>query len=232
MNSVDFSKKIIVAIDETSMSKISKIIDTTASFIDIYKIGSITFTAYGPDIIKEFTKMGKKVFLDLKFFDIPNTVSKAVKQAVSYGVKMLTLHTLGGYEMLRAAVEANNGEAILLGVTILTSIDQTQLERVGIHTSITDMVGSLASLALSAGVDGLVASGHELEYLRDRVGDKAIIVVPGIRLPGKTSADDQKRIVSPKKAFDAGADYIVIGRPVTESDNPEAVIREIMETLI
>ncbi len=227
----EYSKRIIVAIDDVSKDKMNGIIDATAPFIEMYKIGSIAFTAFGPKIIDEIKSRHKEVFLDLKFFDIPNTVSKAVKQAVAYGVKMLTLHTLGGYEMLKAAVESNEGRATLLGVTLLTSLNASQLNRIGIDNDIEGMVQRLALLAMDAGIDGLVASGQELERLRHICGNQPVIVVPGIRLENEASNDDQKRIVSPKKAFDSGADYIVIGRPVTESNKPEDTIKKIIKTL-
>ncbi len=227
----EYSKRIIVAIDDISKDKINRIIDATAPFIEIYKIGSITFTAFGPKIIDEIKGRGKEVFLDLKFFDIPNTVSKAVKQAASYGVKMLTLHALGGYEMLKAAFESNEGRATLLGVTLLTSLDASHLNRIGIDTDTEGMVQRLALLAIEAGLDGLVASGHELERLRHICGNKPVIVVPGIRLEDEASNDDQKRVVSPRSAFDSGADYIVIGRPITESNEPADTIKKIIKTL-
>ncbi|MGC8580356.1 MAG: orotidine-5'-phosphate decarboxylase [bacterium] len=231
MDSVEISKKIIVAIDDTSRERINNIVELTAPFVSIYKIGSITFTAYGPSILEELKQKGKDVFLDLKYFDIPNTVSKAVMEAVKYGVKMLTLHTLGGEEMLKSAVEASAGRTILLGVTLLTSMDQSQLNKFGINASVSDMVEKLALLAVNAGVDGLVASGYEVGRLRNVLGNKPIIVVPGIRLKDKVAGDDQKRIVSPKEAFDAGANYIVMGRPITESKNPGDVLRQIINAL-
>ncbi|MGB9736350.1 MAG: orotidine-5'-phosphate decarboxylase [bacterium] len=231
MDSVEISKKIIVAIDDTSRERINNIVELTAPFVSIYKIGSITFTAHGPSILEELKQKGKDVFLDLKYFDIPNTVSKAVMEAVKYGVKMLTLHTLGGEEMLKSAVEASAGRTILLGVTLLTSMDQSQLNKFGINASVSDMVEKLALLAVNAGVDGLVASGYEVGRLRNVLGNKPIIVVPGIRLKDKVAGDDQKRIVSPKEAFDAGANYIVMGRPITESKNPGDVLRQIINAL-
>ena len=226
-----YSRRIILAIDEVSKDKVNRIIDATSPFIEIYKIGSIAFTVFGPSIIDEIINRGKEVFLDLKYFDIPNTVSKAVQQAVSYGVKMLTLHTLGGYDMLKAAVEANKGRATLLGVTLLTSLDAAQIGRIGIERDVPDMVGRLAVLARDAGIDGLVASGHELEQLRNTLGDKPVIVVPGIRIQNGEPAGDQKRVVSPKRAFESGADYIVIGRPVTESADPAGTVQKILDTL-
>ena len=227
----DNSRRIILAIDDVKKDAIDRIIDATSPFLDIYKIGSITFTAFGPSIINEIMNRGKEVFLDLKYFDIPNTVSKAVRQAVSYGVKMLTLHTLGGFDMLKAAADANNGRAALLGVTLLTSLDASQIERIGIVHDVPSMVKRLAVLAGDAGIDGLVASGHELELLRKTVGDKPVIVVPGIRIENGTPAGDQKRVVSPKQAFESGADYIVVGRPVTESADPADAVQKIIETL-
>ncbi len=227
----EYSKRIIIALDDVSKDKINRVIDATAPFIEIYKIGSIAFTVFGPRIIDEIKNRDKEVFLDLKYFDIPNTVSRAVQQAVSYGVKMLTLHTLGGYEMLKAAVAANEGRAALLGVTLLTSFDAVQLKRIGIDSDIQGMVKRLALLAMDAGIDGLVASGHELEQLRNILGDKPVIVVPGIRPDDGAPAGDQKRVVSPKRAFDSGADYIVIGRPVTESNEPADTVQKIIKTL-
>ena len=227
----EYSRRIILAIDEVSKDSVDRIIDATSPFIEIYKIGSIAFTMFGPSIIDEIINRGKEVFLDLKYFDIPNTVSKAVQQAVSYGVKMLTLHTLGGYDMLKAAAEANKGKATLLGVTLLTSLDAAQIGRIGIDHDVPDMVGRLAVLARDAGIDGLVASGHELEELRNILGDKPVIVVPGIRIQNGIPAGDQKRVVSPKRAFESGADYIVIGRPVTESADPADAIQKILDTL-
>lgn len=226
-------ERIIVAIDDTSIDKIRWIVKTTSPFIKNYKIGSIAFTAFGPKLIEEIKSLDKGVFLDLKFFDIPNTVYKAVKQAVSLDVKMLTLHALGGYEMLRKAVEAAEGKTILLGVTLLTSMDKQQLAGIGLHGEIQESVNRLASNAVKAGIHGLVASGHEAAGLRKMFGDTITIVVPGVRLADRqASLDDQKRIVSPKLAFEAGADYIVIGRPVTESDDPAGVIGRILDTLI
>lgn len=231
MDSIEKSKRIIVAIDDTSKEKINSILDATSQFISIYKIGNIVFTAYGPSILEEFKKRGKDIFLDLKYFDIPNTVYKAVLQAVKHGVKLLTLHTLGGEDMLKAAVQANEGRAILLGVTLLTSMDQTQLNKLHIRSSVSEMVEKLAIIAINAGVDGLVASGYEVNTLRTILGQKPVIVVPGIRLEEKVSGDDQKRIVSPKEAFELGADYIVVGRPITESKDPQSVIKRIIDSI-
>jgi orotidine-5'-phosphate decarboxylase len=224
--------RIIIAIDDTSIDKIRWIIKATSQFIRIYKIGSIAFTAFGPKLVDEILSLDKDVFLDLKFFDIPNTVYKAVRQAVSMGVKMITLHALGGYEMLKKASEAAGGKATLLGVTLLTSMDKQQLEGIGLSGDIRNIVDRLASNAVHAGMNGLVASGQEAAQLRSRFGNTITIVVPGVRLPEQgASADDQKRIVSPKLAFEAGADYIVIGRPVTESNDPAGVISKISGTL-
>lgn len=231
-NKAERSEKIIIAIDETSIDKIKRIIDTTAPFIKIYKIGSVAFTTFGPKLIDDLISRDKAVFLDLKYFDIPNTVYKVIKQAVSYGVKMLTLHALGGYEMLKRACEANDGNAVLLGVTLLTSMDRAQLAGMGINGGIQEIVNKLASTAMAAGINGLVASGHELPQLRNMFGQKPIIVVPGVRLANNNlSNDDQKRVVTPKRAFNSGADYIVIGRPVTQSGDPAGVIQSIIDTL-
>ena len=226
------AERIIVAIDETSIDKINWIVKTTSPFITIYKIGSIAFTSFGPKLIEDLTGRGKEVFLDLKFFDIPNTVYKSVKQAVSYNVKMITLHALGGHEMLKKASDANNGKAILLGVTLLTSMDEKQLRDMGMDDDTQAFVSRLARTAVDAGMNGLVASGRESAKLKKMFGRDITIVVPGVRLPDKSaSRDDQKRVVTPKDAFDAGADYIVVGRPVTESSDPVGAIEAILKNV-
>lgn len=225
-------RRIIVALDDVSKERINRVIEATAPFIGIYKIGSIAFTAFGPKLIEDIKNRDKEVFLDLKYYDIPNTVSKAVEQAASYGVRMMTLHTLGGYEMLQAAAAANRGRSILLGVTVLTSFDNAGLRKIGIEHDTGEMVTRLAMLAHDAGIDGLVASGHEVAHLRQVTGDKTIIVVPGIRFEQGASSDDQKRVMSPQGAFDAGADYLVIGRPVTESGDPAKVLIGINNSLL
>lgn len=228
----ELSRRIIVALDETGAGSIDRIVRATTPFIQLYKVGSIAFTALGPKLIEDLAGKGKEVFLDLKYFDIPNTVYKAVRQAVSCGVKMITLHALGGREMLGRAVEANGGKAILLGVTLLTSMDTRQLREMGLGDDTQAFVGLLAQTAVSAGLNGLVASGQETAKLRNQFGRDITIVVPGVRLPDRSApADDQKRVVTPKVAFDAGADYIVMGRPVTESRDPAAVIEAIIKNV-
>ncbi len=226
------SDKIILAIDDTSIDRIRRLIAATSPFITTYKIGSIAFTALGPGLIQEVRASGKDVFLDLKYLDIPHTVSKAVRQAVSLGVKMITLHTLGGREMMERSVEASDNRAMLLGVTLLTSMDAEQAGAVGLRGDVHEIVGRLAALALGAGLHGLVASGQEGPRLRKEFGSGPVLVVPGVR-PSEygTGSDDQKRVVTPQQAFASGADYIVIGRPVTESSDPARTLAEINEGL-
>ncbi|MCL4558545.1 MAG: orotidine-5'-phosphate decarboxylase [Deltaproteobacteria bacterium] len=226
-----FSDRIILAIDDTSLDKIRWVMRETSPLIRTYKIGSISFTAFGPRLIDEVMSFGKDVFLDLKYFDIPNTVYRAVRQAASFGVKMATLHTLGGREMLKRSLEASDGRVMLLGVTLLTSMDAEEADGVGLRGGVQDIVGRLASLAVQAGLHGLVASGHEVPRLKEEFGGLTI-VVPGIRPRERGApADDQKRVVTPRQAFESGADYIVIGRPVTENDDPARVLSEICDGL-
>ncbi len=226
---MDYAKKIILAIDETSIDRIRTIVKATSKYISTYKLGSIPFTAHGPIPVREIIDMGKDVFLDLKYFDIPNTVSKAVEQAINLGVRMITLHAMGGEEMLKRAVEVNSGRSMLFAVTILTSMENSQLSIIGMNGDVKDMVVGLAKMAVNTGIDGIIASGRETSLLRESFGRKPVIVVPGVRMDNN-SRNDQKRVVTPRIAFESGADYIVIGRPVTESRYPEKVLEEIIQS--
>ena len=189
------------------------------------KVGSQLFTAEGPRALKELAGLGFRIFLDLKFHDIPNTVAGAVAAAADLPrVRLLTLHTLGGAAMMRAAREAvaNRGKRpALLGVTILTSMDAAALASVGISGSPAERAVALARLARESGLDGVVASGQEARAIRDACGPKFLIVVPGVRPAGGT-ANDQSRVTTPTQAIEAGADYLVVGRPITEAENPRA----------
>jgi orotidine-5'-phosphate decarboxylase len=189
----------------------------------LFKVGSQLFTAEGPRVVEKLAGLGFGVFLDLKFHDIPNTVAHAVAAAARLPkVRMLTLHTLGGVEMMRAAREAIAGRTsrpALLGVTILTSHDAATLREVGISGSPGSRALALARLAKKAGLDGVVASAHEAPAIRRACGPKFLIVVPGVR-PANTSTNDQSRVATPAKAIRGGADYLVVGRPITGSANP------------
>jgi len=205
--------------------------------ISTFKVGPVLFLGAGPGVIRELNDLGAGVFLDLKFHDIPSTVEKSIEHVVRYGVKMFTVHSLGGLDMMRAVVERVNGltldaperRPLVLAVTVLTSHDDDALSSLGIRASTGDEVLRLAGIAEKAGVDGLVASGLEAEVLRREFGDRFTLVVPGIRPGGK--AHDQKRVATPAEAVDKGADYLVIGRVVTEAPEPEKAVDGIIAEL-
>ncbi len=232
------SERIILALDVADFDDAMSIVKKFKDHIDIFKVGSELFTAVGPKIIEEINSMGKKVFLDLKYHDIPNTVSKTASVVSKLGVFMFNVHTLGGFEMMKQTAETlttislknNIPRPRLLGVTILTSIDQKTLtDELGIGQRMKAQVKHLAGLALKAGLDGVVASPGDIEIIRSHCGKEFLIVTPGIRPPW-ASMDDQKRTMTPKEALNLGADYIVIGRAVlTQSDPVKALERIIGE---
>jgi orotidine-5'-phosphate decarboxylase len=192
------------------------------------------YTAEGPAIVRELAGSGRKVFLDLKYHDIPNTVAAAVREAAQLGVSMLTVHACGGCKMLRAATEAaqdTNPNLVVLAVTVLTSLDEADLNMVGLRGGVLDQVLRLAALALSNGCQGIVASAQEASALREEFGRDFTIVTPGVR-PAGSGADDQARVVTPAEAIAAGASYIVVGRPITEAPDPAAEARAILGQLV
>ncbi len=215
--------EIIVALDHASDGEALALVDDLGSRGTFYKVGLELFTRAGPSVVRALHERGKRTFLDLKLHDIPNTVAGAVRAAASLDVELLTLHAGGGVPMLRAAVEAAEGRVKLLGVTILTSLTPSDVELVWGREirSIRDEVGRLAELASSAELDGVVASAVEAGWLRPALGDDKLIVTPGIR-PRGTDPGDQKRVASPADAVAAGADYLVVGRPVTQAEDPAA----------
>jgi orotidine-5'-phosphate decarboxylase len=204
----------------------------------MFKVGSELFTASGPDIIRKLAKLGTGIFLDLKFHDIPNTVAGAVAAAAKLpGVRLVNLHALGGIEMMRAAREVlprRRNRPRLIAVTILTSHDARSMRRIGLTGSPRLRARELARMAKRAGLDGVVCSAHELRAIRQACGRKFLTVVPGIRLGG-APGDDQQRTASPAAAIRAGADYLVVGRPITQARDPraaaEAVVVEIATAL-
>ena len=197
------------------------------------KVGSQLFTADGPIIIEKLNELGFDIFLDLKFHDIPNTVKKAVEAAIKMGVWMLNVHSLGGKEMLRAAyevVEKVSIKPLLVGVTVLTSLNDKSLKEVGLGLNTEDQVLLLAELCQTEGLNGVVCSANELSVLRKHLEEDFLLVTPGIRSSGQES-DDQKRISTASEAISNGADYIVIGREISNEIDPSEKIRQILETV-
>jgi orotidine-5'-phosphate decarboxylase len=222
---------IIIALDVKSLEQASSLVETIGRRAVLYKVGSELFTCCGPPAVKLLRDHGKEVFLDLKFHDIPNTVAGAVAAAAGLGVKMLNVHASGGLEMMKAGAEAAKaaGNAMkVLAVTVLTSIDEAILrEDIGCRRPVEEQVVHLAKLARRAGLDGVVASPKETGAIRQSLGRDFLIVTPGIR-PNWAAKGDQKRVTTPAEAIQAGADYIVIGRPVTGSDDPERALERIL----
>ena len=230
-------ERIILALDFPEHEIALNWVEKLKSKIKTFKVGPILFLNSGSEGLKEFSNLGADIFLDLKFHDILSTVEKTARQIVRFGANMFTIHTLGGYDMMKAVSDAVKEEAekqsypkpLVLGVTVLTSHDKNSLEQIGINTSTQDTVLNLAELAEKANVDGLVCSGVEVKALREEFGDRFTLVVPGIR-PG-TATHDQKRVTTPAEAVSNGADYLVIGRAITEADNPEEVVDQIVSSI-
>jgi orotidine-5'-phosphate decarboxylase len=226
----NISNKLIVALDVNNCKEAKHFLDCLYPGVKIFKIGPILFTAYGPKAVELIRKKGAEVFLDLKFHDIPNTVANAVRQAAGLKVKMLTLHTSGGEEMLERAAKAAKEEAdkfkikkpVLLGITVLTS-DKSK-------TNTKAEVIRRAKLAKKSGLDGVVCSVQEAAAVRKACGNNFVIVTPGIR-PKGSDAGDQKRVATASEAFKAGADYIVVGRPILEAKDPLAAAKNIIKEL-
>ncbi len=231
---MDPRQRLIVALDVSSSAAARKIVAAVGDSAHAYKVGMQLYTAEGPAILRELVDSGRKVFLDLKYHDIPNTVGAAVREAAELGVSMLTVHACGGGKMLRAAVEAaqaTNPYPLVLAVTVLTSLDEADLSMLGIRGGVVDQVLRVAALALSNGCQGVVASAQEASVLREEFGRDFVIVTPGVR-PAGSGADDQARIVTPAEAIAAGASYIVVGRPITAAADPAAEARAILGQLV
>ncbi|MEO0071665.1 MAG: orotidine-5'-phosphate decarboxylase [candidate division WOR-3 bacterium] len=231
--------KLILALNVATPEKAKELFRTIGNQVDLYKIGIDLWTQVGPQLVKELVAGGAGVFLDLKFADIPSVVAKAVTAATDLGVKMLTVHTMGGAEMLLAATKAAKNRAkelgieppLILGVTVLTSLDRAGLFQItGFSQEVENRVLALSELAQSMGCNGVIASPKEIKVIKKRCGPKFIVVTPGIRLqPG--GKDDQARFLTPQEAQMAGADYIVVGRPIYEAKEPLKVIAEIKQQL-
>ncbi len=234
MVNINAEERLILALDTGDKKEFVSMLDRLSGAIKWVKIGAYPFTKFGPQSVEWAKNRGYKVFLDMKFHDIPNTVSNAVRVSFDMGVDMLTIHTMGGFAMMEAAAkEAWNSEnqPIVLGVTVLTSLDNAFLkETLGASRTLEEEVEFLANIAKSAGLSGVVSSPNEASLIRKTCGDDFIIVTPGIRLEGDSS-DDQKRIATPESALKNGADYIVVGRSITKSDNPIKTVETIIERI-
>ena len=219
--------KIIVALDVPTKIAALDLVDQLREQISFFKIGLQLYTAEGPEIVRAVLSAGAKVWLDIKLHDIPNTVARAVESANNLGVHMLTIHLSGGSEMIRAATAVRANNISILGVTVLTSATEQTLREIGIADGVEDQVLRLAKLGVEAGIDGIVASPHEIKILRTEFGDKIKIVVQGIR-PIWAEPGDQKRFMTPRQALEAGADYIGIGRPITAHSSPHKAVAKIL----
>jgi len=222
--------RLIVALDVPQGDAARALVERLAGHVGLFKVGSQAFTAAGPELVREIVGRGEKVFLDLKFHDIPNTVAGAVASASRLGVSLVDVHGLGGRAMMEAAVGALPAMGTrLLAITILTSHDEETLGEIGVNGSMAESVRRLAQLARDAGADGVVASPHEVALVREACGSDFLIVTPGIR-PAGAALGDQARAATPAAALAAGADYVVVGRPITGAADPaaaaDAIVRE------
>jgi len=229
--------KIIFALDVPTFADAKHWVSVLSGHVGMFKVGKQLFTAHGPDIVRMVENFGGEVFLDLKYHDIPNTVAMASLEAARLGARLINLHALGGYEMMARTVEALDKEfagkerAKVLAVTILTSSTEETLREVGIERPVPEMVVRLASLAKKAGIDGVVASPLEVPLIREACGPDFLVVTPGVR-PATASVDDQKRVMTPGEAVRAGADYLVIGRPISAAADPVAAVAAIVEEIV
>jgi len=222
--------KIIVALDVATKEKALEVVEQLRGEISFFKIGLQLYTAEGHEIVRAVLATGAKVWLDLKLYDIPNTVARAVESASTLGAQMLTIHLSGGSEMIRSATAARANDMLLLGVTVLTSATEQTLHEIGITDSVEYQVIRLAKLGAAAGIDGVVASPREIKPLRREFGDRIKIAVQGIR-PSWAELGDQKRFMTPREAIEAGADYIGIGRPITGHARPREAMARILQEL-
>jgi orotidine-5'-phosphate decarboxylase len=228
--------RILVALDVESAQKATTLADAVRGTVGGVKIGKQLFTAEGPAVVRALAERGDRVFLDLKFHDIPNTVAGAVAAAVTTGAWMVNVHASGGRKMMQAAADAAGNAAtrlgrerpLVIGVTVLTSLDQAQLRETGVTAPLLDHVVHLATLAQQSGLDGVVASPQEIAAIRRACGPDFLVVTPGIRPATNTPAkDDQSRTMGPAEAIEAGASYLVIGRPITEAPDPRSAAQDI-----
>ena len=228
-------ERLIVALDLDDLDLATELVRSLAQEVGMFKIGKQLFTHAGPQAVRLIQDLGGEIFLDLKFHDIPNTVAKAAIEATRLGVKMFNVHASGSLEMMRLTVkevervsrQQKLRRPIMLGVTVLTSLGQEDLQRLGVEHKIADQVVRLALLTKEAGMDGVVASSHEVADIRHGCGQRFVIVTPGIR-PAESQRNDQQRVMTPADAVRAGVDYIVVGRPILEAQNPVMAARAIV----
>ncbi|HEK85574.1 MAG: orotidine-5'-phosphate decarboxylase [Candidatus Saccharicenans sp.] len=233
----EIKKRVIIALDVKNEKEARQVLESLPE-AKIFKVGLELFTAEGPTILDVVKDYHREVFLDLKLHDIPNTVAGAVRAAICHGVSMLTIHASGGKEMMKRALEAaretaekeNKPLPLILGVTVLTSLKDSELFEIGFSSDSKNQVLRLARLAVEAGLEGIVCSPHEIEMLRTEVGPNIKIITPGIR-PAWAEALDQKRIMTPAEAFEKGADYLVIGRPITQASSTGEAFRRVIAEL-
>jgi orotidine-5'-phosphate decarboxylase len=228
-------ERLIVALDVSSAAEAQKLVARVGEAAGIYKVGLQLFTAEGPSLVRDLVSSGRRVFLDLKLHDIPTTVALAVKSAAELGVDMLTIHASGGKAMLRAATEADAGRINLLAVTVLTSLTDDDMQEIGVAGRVSDQVLRMASLAQSAGCQGIITSPRESLMVRKALGEGFAIVTPGIR-PAGAETNDQQRTATPSAAISNGASHIVVGRPITHAADPakaaDAIIAEMEQARI
>ena len=226
--------KLIVALDVPSAAQVMPIVDTLPDEVSWFKVGLELFTASGPSVLDQLHSREKKVFLDLKLHDIPNTVARAVASASRHGVAMLTIHAGGGRDMIKAAADAaasfGSAAPMIVAVTTLTSLDDDDLVELGISRSLQDHTANLGKLAVDAGIDGLVCSVHEAAAFRQSLGNDVVLVTPGIRTDNSDSSD-QKRIATPEAAAKAGTDFIVVGRPILQAPDPSLAATQVMRRI-
>lgn len=230
--------RLIVALDVDTKEKAVSLVEKLRKDVRIFKIGSELFTSCGPGVIKEVQNNGCEVFLDLKFHDIPNTVAKSAIAAVRSGAFIFNVHALGGADMMKKAAEAVAQESRklkiekpkIIAVTVLTSMDENNLKKIGIDDNMETQVLRLAKLARESGMDGVVASPSETGLIRKNIGKNFLIVTPGVR-PSWAAVNDQKRIAAPKEAIENGADFIVVGRPITEAEDPVSAAKKVLEEM-
>jgi orotidine-5'-phosphate decarboxylase len=227
----DPRERLIVALDVSSAAAAQKIVAAVDDSALTYKVGMQLYTAEGPQVVRDLVAAGRQVFLDLKYHDIPNTVASAVREASALGVSLLTIHAGGGGKMMRAAVEAvGSSSTKILAVTVLTSLDENDLNSTGVPGRVIDQVVRLAGLSISSGCHGVVSSAHETPELRRELGNDFLIVNPGVR-PLGSDHGDQARVVTPGQAIAAGATHIVVGRPITGAKDPAGEAKAILEEM-